>query len=167
MNLVIKEATPNDIELIRTLAHLIWPPTYQAILSLEQLDYMLDMMYSPVALQQQFDEGHTFILMDWEGKTVGFAAFSQKASDSQEAWKLHKVYLLPETQGKGLGRAFIDDVCERVKRAGGKYLDLNVNRTNKAKGVYEKLGFTVIDEGDFPIGNGYYMNDYIMQKVLI
>ena len=41
-------------------------------------------------------------------------------------------------------------------------MELNVNRNNKALQFYEHMGMRKLREGDFPIGNGYYMNDYIM-----
>jgi ribosomal protein S18 acetylase RimI-like enzyme len=73
---------------------------------------------------------------------------------------------LPENQGKGYGRIMIDEIVRRVLRAGGKNLDLNVNRYNvKAKTFYEKLGFTTVGEEDVPIGP-YWMNDYVMRLPL-
>ena len=41
-------------------------------------------------------------------------------------------------------------------------MHLNVNRNNKALQFYQHLGMEKVAEGDFHIGNGYYMNDYIM-----
>jgi ribosomal protein S18 acetylase RimI-like enzyme len=51
-----------------------------------------------------------------------------------------------------------------IKQKGATSLLLNVNRNNPTKGFYEKLGFTVIKEEDIDIGNGYFMNDYVMEK---
>jgi GNAT superfamily N-acetyltransferase len=44
---------------------------------------------------------------------------------------LHKIYLLPEAQGKG-GRLLIDAVVAYAKENHSKTLSLNVNRFNKA-----------------------------------
>ena len=41
-------------------------------------------------------------------------------------------------------------------------MELNVNRNNKALQFYQHMGMRKLREGDFPIGNGYYMNDYII-----
>ena len=159
------EATPQDAELIEQLAHVIWVDAYHDILSKEQMDYMLTWMYSPEVLRQQMADGHTFLLAMLAEKTVGFAGFSIKDSDLMY-WKLHKIYLLPETQGKGLGRLLMEEIFRRVKQAGGHYLDLHVNRQNKAQFVYQKMDFKIISSGDYDIGNGYFMNDYVMQKTL-
>ncbi len=47
---------------------------------------------------------------------------------------------------------------------GGTALQLNVNRSNKARFFYEKLGFNVVREEDIDIGNNYFMNDFVMEK---
>lgn len=159
------DATPQDAELIEKLAQVIWADAYRDILSVDQMEYMLTMMYTPDILRQQMTDGHTFLLAKLSDKPVGFAGFSIKQNDVKY-WKLHKIYLLPETQGKGLGKALMEEVFRRVRQAGGEYIDLNVNRNNKAQFVYEKIGFEIIESGDFEIGNGYFMNDYIMRKTL-
>ena len=78
-------------------------------------------------------------------------------------YKLHKIYALPDQQGKGIGKFIINYISGEIKPIGATALQLNVNRYNKAKGFYEKLGFKVIGEEDIDIGNGYLMNDYIME----
>ncbi|WP_225975267.1 GNAT family N-acetyltransferase [Anseongella ginsenosidimutans] len=75
------------------------------------------------------------------------------------------MYVLPETQGKGTGRFLINTVELKAKEQGCQVLELNVNRFNKARSFYEKLGFKVQRTEDIPIGP-FFMNDYIMQKIL-
>lgn len=41
-------------------------------------------------------------------------------------------------------------------------MELHVNRHNKAVKFYERMGMRKLREGDFEIGGGFYMNDYIM-----
>jgi ribosomal protein S18 acetylase RimI-like enzyme len=43
---------------------------------------------------------------------------------------------------------------------------VNVNRHNKALHFYEKYGFKIIREEDIDIGEGYFMNDYVMELKL-
>ena len=47
-------------------------------------------------------------------------------------------------------------------KLGGKKLELQVNRKNKAVGFYEKMGFQIVESKDFHIGEEFYMNDYVM-----
>lgn len=159
----ITKATVDDIPLIRELTFQIWPQTYAPIISPEQIEYMLDMMYSEASLKKQMEEGAQFIFVYENEKPVGFASFQETGA---YVYKLHKIYILLSQQGKGTGRFVIDYIIKHIRQRGAISLQLQVNRSNKAKDFYEKLGFTVIREADFDIGNGYFMNDYVMEKDL-
>lgn len=157
----ISYATEKDIPLIRELTFKVWPQTYAAILSPEQIGYMLEMMYSETSLQKQMSEGSQFIIINDKAGPVGFASYQQMQS---KIYKLHKIYVLPSQQGKGTGKYLLNYIIDNIRRNGASALQLQVNRNNKAKEFYEKLGFSVIEEADFDIGNGYFMNDYVMEK---
>lgn len=161
--LSIRNATVDDIFIIRELTFKIWPATYASILSPEQIAYMLDMMYSVASLTKQFNTGHSFILCYKNDEPVGFASWSLMESD---IYRLHKIYLLPEQQGNGIGKYMIDHIINELRKVHGKYLELNVNRYNPAKSFYERLGFKVYREEDIDIGQGYFMNDYVMRYSL-
>ncbi|MCC8424607.1 GNAT family N-acetyltransferase [Mucilaginibacter sp. UR6-11] len=161
----IREATVNDVETIRQLAHEIWWPTYSPILEPGQITFMLAEIYSRQKLTTQIQQGiQTFLLLLEDGVPVAFAAYSPR-EDDPDIYKLHKIYCLPSTQGKGYGKILLNTVTVKVVEAGKKILELNVNRYNKAKAFYEKLGFNAIYEEDVPIGP-YWMNDYVMRKEL-
>jgi len=161
----IRKATINDAETIRDLAIETWADAYSAILAQEQLDYMLAGIYSLENLSTQIKNNiQTYLLLIEDDEPVAFAAYSPREEDV-EIYKLHKLYCLPKTQGKGYGKILINEVAAKVLEAGKYTLDLNVNRYNKAKTFYEKMGFKVIYEEDIPIGP-YFMNDYVMRKEL-
>lgn len=157
----IRKATQRDVGLIFELARRTWPSAYLEIIGQAQIDYMLDKMYNETELSKQMAEGHTFLIAEQNHKAVGFAGFSLADADSQ-TYKLHKLYVLPETQGTGLGKKLVDDVLKLVLIVKGKSLILNVNKHNKARGFYEKLGFEVLEEVVIDIGGGYVMDDYVM-----
>lgn len=159
----VRLATEKDIPTIRQLAHDSWPAAYGAILSPEQLDYMLQKIYNPEALAADMGKPTTYILVYDAAEPVGFAAFSTIGTDTA---KLHKIYFLPQMQGKGFGRLTLGQIINNLKKSGLHFLQLNVNRHNPAKLFYEKMGFTVIREEDIDIGNGYFMNDYVMELAL-
>jgi GNAT superfamily N-acetyltransferase len=162
---LIKEATTPDVEAILRIANETWWPTYEPILGKEQVAYMLDTLYSTEKIHQQIAEKQqTFLLLTEDAQPVGFAAYSPREEDP-DVYKLHKLYCMPGTQGKGYGKVLINAVIDKVKEAGKNTLDLNVNRYNKAKTFYEKMGFSVVHEEDIPIGP-YWMNDYVMRKIL-
>lgn len=157
----IRYATTEDISLIRELTFKVWPQTYAAIISKKQIDYMLEMMYSEASLQKQMDEGCRFIIASENEDPVGFASYQEI---EEGVFKLHKIYVLPSQQGKGTGKFIIDHIADGIKSQNAKALQLQVNRYNKAKGFYEKLGFAVLKEINLDIGGGYFMNDYVMEK---
>jgi len=162
----IRKATAADIPLIRELCFAIWPQTYSSILSKEQIGYMLGLMYSESSLQKQMEEdGCIFIMVYDENDPVGFASYSEEKS-SPQTWKLNKIYVLQSQQGKGTGKFIINYINEEIKLQGAKAIQLQVNRDNPARSFYEKLGFTVIKTADFDIGNGYFMNDFVMELTL-
>lgn len=162
--MTLRKAYPADIPLIREMAYKTWPVTYGNILSKEQLDYMLELIYSEQALKEQMEKNHEFIVVYDGVHPVGFASFSLI---EPQTYKLHKIYVLPSQQGKGTGRFIIDQLVKAMKSKGAASLQLNVNRHNNAKTFYEKLGFAVIREEDIDIGKGYFMNDYVMEKKLM
>lgn len=155
-----------ELHLVQSIAHRTWPSTFANILSPEQIQYMLNWMYSLEMLESQLDKGHTFLLIEDEGKELGFAGFELNYSEGPKA-KLHKIYLLPEAQGKGAGKALILEVAEQAKKAGQKSLLLNVNKYNqKAIDFYLRMGFQEIYKEVIDIGNGYVMDDLVMELSL-
>jgi diamine N-acetyltransferase len=149
------------ISLIQALAHQIWPHAYGDILSAAQLAYMLHKIYSTEALEQQMAT-QTFVLAQEAGKRIGFAAYAPKLPPDSTTYHLHKIYVLPNQQGKGVGKLLLDHVLTAIRPLGATSLTLNVNRYNKARFFYEKLSFQITGEEDIDIGNGFFMNDYIM-----
>ena len=160
----IRNAGIDDIPLIRDLTFRVWPQTYASILSQEQIDYMLNMMYSEASLKKQITEdGCRFIIVYENGNPVGFASYNE---EQPQRWKLNKIYVLQNQQGKGTGKYVINHIIEELKTQNANSLFLQVNQYNNAKGFYEKLGFTEVDFINLDIGKGFFMNDYIMEKKL-
>ena len=162
----IQKATLSDLETIIEIAEKTWWATYSPILEKEQIEFMLNKIYSVENISLQLQHGtQTYLLLIEDNKPVAFAGYSPREEDP-EIYKLHKLYCLPETQGKGYGKILINEVANKTIEAGKHTLDLNVNRHNKAKNFYEKMGFSVAYEEDIPIGP-YWMNDYVMRKELV
>ena len=165
--ITISEAALSDIKQIQNIVHITWPITYGEILSKEQLDYMLDLFYSDEALLDQYNKKEQLFYMIYEDQTdnIGFIGIEHNYM-GKAVTKIHKIYLLPETQGKGIGKKVIDEIGILALKNNSKTLLLNVNRFNTALGFYKKIGFDIVDEVNIEIGNGYLMEDYVMEKPL-
>lgn len=153
----------NDLKNITEIAHKTWPLTYGEILSPAQLEYMLNAFYSESALLANIENGHEFILAKENDICLGFASFEHHYKN-QNTTKIHKIYILPETQGKGIGKLLIDSITQLAQENQSQILLLNVNRFNKALTFYQKLGFEIVEEIDIELEYGYLMEDYVMEK---
>lgn len=153
---------------IQDIAVVTWADTYKDLLSDEQRNYMLEMMYSSDALNTQMNEsGHHFYLIKEDNalQWQGFVSYEYDYKNADRT-KLHKLYVLPECHGSGLGRILIDLVCRDAKEYGNKSVTLNMNRDNPTLNFYKHIGFEIIGEEDIDIGNGFLMEDYIFEKKL-
>jgi len=159
----VLHADKSQLHTVRDLAYKIWPDAYGEILSEAQLDYMLENFYAIPALEAQMDNHHVFLLAEENGIFYGFAAYEVNCNNLGKT-KLHKIYVLPETQGKGVGKLLLAEVENAALKAGNSHLFLNVNRYNSAQEFYKRLGFEIVYEEDIEIGNGYLMEDFVMEK---
>lgn len=162
----IIKATLQELITIQDIAYRVWYSTYESILSKQQIEYMLKAMYSEESLTQQIEiENHIFFLAQENNQTLGFMSIELNYQNSKSA-KLHKIYVLAQTQGKGGGRLLMDKAEEIARDHQTKIIRLNVNRNNPALKFYQKLGYQIITSEDIDIGQGYLMEDYVLEKNL-
>jgi len=163
----VARAGKEDMQLVHNMAEIVFRHTYREILSSEQMEYMMDWMYSLPNLRRQLDDGHIYhIAYDGE-RPCGYVSVQPEgiAEDGMPLYQLQKIYVLPSEQGKGLGKILFRTAVAVVRSMTPQLparMELNVNRNNPAVGFYRHLGMDILREGDFHIGNGFYMNDYIM-----
>jgi len=156
-------ATEVDIPVLGELARKIWCKWYPAIISQTQIDYMLQRMYSPESLQKQLIQEHHQFSLVFAGKDlIGYASVS---TTDEKCYFLHKFYVDTESHQKGVGTALLTHL-EGLHTP--EILELTVNRRNYiAINFYFKNGFTIARVADFDIGDGYEMNDFVMQKMFV
>jgi GNAT superfamily N-acetyltransferase len=159
--ITVEELNEDKVQIVQDLAYATWPDTFKGILSPEQISYMLDWMYNRDTLKKQIRSGHRFFACFEEGVPFGFIGIEPHHPD-QYKLKIHKLYVLPETQGKGMGKLLFEKAKEVARQLNIPTVVLNVNRFNKAVDFYKHLGFTVAYEENIDIGNGYWMEDYVM-----
>lgn len=156
--MTLRLATESDIPLVSELARRIWLDYYPAIVSVEQIEFMLERMYSTDALSEQMRNGQMFYLPETEQGTIGYLSVSETDPGS---YFMHKFYIDNGLRGKGIGQ----EVLRLLKNIlpAMQVLRLNVNRRNyQSINFYFKAGFIIESCMDIPIGNGYEMNDFRM-----
>lgn len=168
----IIKASTDDIPVIKGMSSVVFRHTYSTILDNEQIEYMIEWMYSKDSLLKQFSEGHVFFIAFKENIPCGYMSIQHEESNGIETdiYHLHKLYVMPTMQGNGVGKLLLETAFSYAgenKDKGYARIELNVNRNNKAVGFYKRMGMNIVKEGDFPIGNGYYMNDYIMSIEIV
>lgn len=162
---MIVKATPHDIPSIQAIAENTWPTAYGNILSADQIVYMLNLMYSEKAMLEQLAQlnHHFYLFLE---KKIPVAFLSIQPNWEKNIAKIHKIYALPSTQGKGIGKALMQFAEQFAVKHQQSEIRLNVNRNNRAVSFYKKMGYAVLKEEDIAIGNNYWMEDYVMHKLI-
>lgn len=158
--LVVRPLADAEVESLGRLAREIWLAHYPAIISLEQIDFMLNERYSPAAIRASM-AGQCWRTAWIDGAMAGFA---HGLPDEAGSWKLDKLYVHSRHQRKGIGAALVRSIAEAARAAGACRLVLRVNRHNAAAlEAYAKYGFKVYGEHVLDIGNGFVMDDYLLE----
>jgi GNAT superfamily N-acetyltransferase len=160
----ILKAGENDLPVIHDMAQIVFRHTYLDILSPQQMEYMMEWMYSLPNLHKQLSEGHVYFIAYISGRPCGYMSIQKEGIDSGiMVFHLQKIYVMPSEQGKGVGKLLFNQAVDYVTNSFlPSRIELNVNRNNNAVGFYRHIGMRILREGDFHIGEGFYMNDYIM-----
>lgn len=171
MNITINQIGIKEWETIQKIAHKTWPNTFGEVMPMEQINYMLELMYTKEALTTQMGKGHTFLmatLLDKNefDKALGFTSYESHYQSTNHLM-IHKLYLLPQIQGVGLGAKFIEKLSAIALENGNKHLRLKVfHKNDKAIGFYKKMGFQKTGTATTDIGKNYIILDNVMVKDL-
>ena len=166
MNITTRRLGRDELHLVRQVADAVWPVTFREILSEEQIAYMMEMMYAKEVMEREFDEGIRFNGVFDGDRAVGYYIWG-RCDSAPGAAKLHKCYLLEKFQGQGHGSAMLRHAALAARQMGAQFLRLNVNKHNeKAIRAYLRNGFRTVESVKNDIGNGFFMDDYVMEKKL-
>jgi GNAT superfamily N-acetyltransferase len=156
-----------DIPDLVRLARDIWYAHYPSIITVEQIEYMLDQRYRPEIIRSQLASNSAWwdkLLLD--GVMVAFASY--EVGGHADAMKLDKLYVRYDLRGRGYGSLLMRHVEERARARRTARLYLQVNKNNSsAIDAYLRNGFTVTEAVKFDIGRGFIMDDYVMSKALV
>jgi len=161
---LVRQLNTEDIAPVSALARVVWQSTYPALISQAQIDAMLSDRYSPNLIRSQLaDTTHGWWVAHQDLTLVGFAHAMLDSTDC----KLDKLYVHPDTQRQGVGRSLLLAIQQWARRQHAGRLWLQVNRGNtQAITSYQQYGFRIIESRVFDIGDGFVMDDYLMEQRL-
>ena len=163
VNIVTVHTRPN-ITIVADLAQTIWTEHYTPIIGLDQVNYMLNKFQSVMAVKDQVDKGITYCLLQFQDNYVGYFSFSV----NEDFLFLSKLYVLKSARGNGIAKAALSFIEGKVQELGLKKIRLTVNKYNSNSIVaYQKMGFVNVGSIVQDIGNGYVMDDYVLEKNIL
>ena len=161
-DVVLRRAGEHDVDTVIGLARRIWSAHYTPIIGPAQIEYMLSRMYAPATILAEIARlGVCYELAEAGGDAVGFSSYGPGPAPGE--MKLHKLYVLPENQGAGLGRKLLLNATGWGASNAFQTIVLAVNKRNhQAFAAYCRYGFSIREEVVVDIGGGFVMDDYIM-----
>ncbi|MBM6615435.1 GNAT family N-acetyltransferase [Desemzia sp. RIT804] len=159
----IKTAQPADAHALAVLAREIWQEHYTDILGEQQVQYMLDTIQSQSAIKQDLENGKLYWLVQVNGQNAGYVSYELL----EDQLFLSKFYLNQTARGKGVGRFLFEELKKIAFEQNKKSIGLTVNKYNAPTiAVYQKMGFEKVREQVADIGNGFVMDDYVLNYII-
>ena len=160
----LKVDNDRQIQEVAELAELIWHEHFTPIIGEAQVAYMLDKFQSEHALSDMLqNQNYRYFFFEANGKKIGYIGIQPR----ENILFLSKIYLLKEHRGKGYARIGINFLTQLCQKEGYEKIQLTCNRHNlNSVAAYQKMGFVSVYEQDADIGNGFVMNDYVMEKTV-
>ena len=160
----LQRMTAEDVDAVSVLARVVWQATYPPLISQAQIDAMLADRYAPDRIRAQLNlPQQAWWVAQQDVTLIGFAHAMLDGTDC----KLDKLYVHPDKQRQGLGNTLLQAIQAWARQQQAHRLWLQVNRGNThAIAAYQKYGFSIIESRVFDIGNGFVMDDYVMEQAL-
>lgn len=154
--------TDEDIAVIAALAKEIWTQHYKPIIGQAQVDYMVQKYQSKTAIARAINDGYVYSIASVGEEDCGYCGIKLDSGIF-----LSKFYVKQSSRGQGVGKAMIAAINAYAEKHSAARIWLTCNKNNAATlAVYQKLGFAVTDDVVTDIGNGFVMDDYVLEKRL-
>jgi ribosomal protein S18 acetylase RimI-like enzyme len=156
----------SQLDEIRALAQVVWREHYPAIITWEQIEYMLDLMYSSEAMRRNWAEaGTTYDRALLGDELVGYCAYGRDLTAAEV--KLYSLYVHADARRVEVGQRLVERVVDYARSSQARFVVLTVNKENAiAFAAYTRFGFTVREAVVTDIGGGFVMDDFVMELVV-
>lgn len=158
---LVKAESDDQMKRIAAMADEIWHEFFPCIISVSQIDYMVEKFCSFEAMKENAaNDGYIYYFIKRGGEDIGYTAIKP---DGDRLF-LSKIYLKKEERGKKYSKAVMNAHKEYARSLGLKAIWLTVNKHNDSSiAAYKAMGYEIIGEGVCDIGSGYVMDDYYME----
>ena len=153
-----------QIEEFAKMAKIVWNEHFTSIIGKAQVDFMLEKFQSEHAVTEQINnQGYKYYFIEIEGNKVGYYGIHEE----EENLFLSKLYIMKDHRKKGYASLAFEFLRNMCKENGLKSIYLTVNKYNTDTiQVYEAKGFKIIKDQVSDIGNGFVMDDYVMELTI-
>ena len=160
----IKVIESPQMEALAATAKEIWQEYFPGIISMEQVHYMVEKFQSFHAIERQIShDGYQYFMLHLSKEILGYLGFQQQ----ERKLFLSKLYLKKKFRGKGYFTLMLSFIENFARKNNVNHLYLTVNKQNTHSiAVYQHKGFSISKEQTANIGNGFAMDDYVMEKRL-
>lgn len=163
MNINFEEVVTNEqIKILSDTANIVWHEAYEGIVSVSQIDYMIEKFQSFNSIFEAINKDHyLYYLIKVDDNVAGYIGLHEE----EEKMFLSKLYILKEYRGKGVSSKTFEFIENLAKEKQLKSVWLTVNKNNNhAIDVYKHKGFVIIRKQVADIGNGFVMDDFVFEK---
>ncbi len=161
---VLPVNSPTRKMAVVSLAQIIWNEWFPAIISQEQINYMVEKFQSMPAIDEAIEKkGYEYFLLILGDTPIGYMG----VVPDEDALLLSKLYLMKPFRGQRRSNILFDKAEEVAKEKGFHKVRLFVNRHNyNSIRVYLRRGYRIIEEKKTDIGEGFVCDDFMMEKEL-
>lgn len=157
--------TDEEIEKLARVADEIWHEYWPALIGKAQTDYMVEQFQSIKVIRHDMSV-HAYeywFIEDEQGGILGYTGGHVEPETNR--FFISKIYLYEEARGHGYARRTVEFYDELCRERGLSAMYLTVNKRNElGTRAYRGTGFEVIESVETDIGEGFVMDDYIMER---
>jgi len=170
MELTIRQATVEDLDLLTQLSQLTFTEAYSGQNTAADIDFYLKNYFNREWTLVDLQDANTvFYLAFKKNELAGYVKVKQMQEDllgiKRPNMEMKRLYVLKAFYGKGIAQELLKTAEKYTLEKGLKELDLAVWKENtRAIAFYLKTGFTIAGETTFDWGTGKIDSDWVMRK---
>lgn len=160
--------TVNDLTELARISRLTYEDTFASANTPENMKAYLDHAFNEKQLAAELNtDGTQFFFAKADKTILGYLKINmgqaQTEFQEEEGLEIERVYVLPDHQGKKMGKSMLNFAIDKARNLGKQYVWLGVWEHNlAARAFYDRLGFREIGSHPFVMGDDV-QTDYLLR----